>query len=226
MEFSEDTMTILRNFSGINQNIIIKQGNVLKTVSEAKNILASATISEEIPQDFGIYDLSEFIGVLSLVDTPNLNFETKDYVMISDSSGRSKIKYFFSSEETLTAPSKDITMPECEVKFQLDNDVLNKLKKACSTLGHNEVSITNENNIIKLSVVDPQNSTSNVFSIDVDGEYPEGSTFNFMLNINNLKIIPGNYDVEISSKLISQFSNPESNVKYWIAVEKSSTFSS
>ena len=170
-----------------------------------------------------MYDLNEFIGVLGLVDSPNLKFEDENMI-ISDSSGRSKIKYFYSSEDTLTTPSKDITMPEADVKFTLDVDVLNKIKRAASTLGHNEVSITGKNGIITLSVVDSQNKTSNVFEIDIDGEFAEGAVFNFILNINNLKIIPGDYNVEISSKLISQFSNSEMNIKYWIAMEKSSTF--
>ena len=223
MELSENTLTILRNFSDINQNILVKQGNVLKTISEARNVLSTAIIDDEFPKDFGIYDLNEFIGVLGLVDKPTLNFE-EDYVMISDSSGRSKIKYFYSSEDTLTTPSKDITMPSCEVKFGLETSVLDKLKRAASTLGHTEVSICGSNNAIKLSVVDSQNKTSNVFSIDVAGEYPENTEFNFILNISNLKIIPDDYEVEISSKLISQFSNSRMNMKYWIAMEKSSTF--
>jgi len=223
MELSENTLNILRNFSDINQNILINNGSVLKTISEARNVLATANVGDEFPKTFGIYDLNEFIGVLGLVDKPNLNFED-DFVTIGDSSGRSKIKYFYSSEDTLTTPSKDITMPDAEVKFKLDALVLDKIKRAASTLGHNEVSISNSNNIIKISVIDSQNKTSHAFSIDVDGEYAQDSKFNFILNISNLKIIPDDYEVEISSKLISQFSNSKINLKYWIAMEKSSTF--
>ena len=223
MELSENTMTILRNFSDINQNILVKQGNILKTISEARNVLSTAIVEDEFPKCFGVYDLNEFIGVLGLVDKPNLSFE-EDYVMISDSTGRTKIKYFYSSIDTLTTPSKDITMPEAEVTFGLEALVLDKIKRAASTLGHNEVSISGSNNVIKLSVIDSQNKTSNAFSIDVAGEYPENTNFNFILNISNLKIIPDDYEVSISSKLISQFANPKMNVKYWIALEKSSTF--
>ena len=223
MELSDNTMSVLKNFAGINPNILIKQGTTIKTISEARNVLAAANVTEEFSNEFGIYDLSEFIGVLGLVDTPNLKFED-DSVVISDSSGRSKIKYFYSSADTLTTPQKDITMPEAEVKFKLDVDTLNKIKRAASTLGHNEVSISGNNGIITLSVIDSQNKTSNAFSIDIDGEYAEGATFNFILNINNLKIITGDYDVEISSKLISQFSNSDVNVKYWIALEKNSKY--
>ena len=223
MELSDNTLSILKNFSGINQNILVRSGSTIKTISEARNVLATAQVTEDFPKDFGVYDLNEFIGVLGLVDTPNLQFED-EFVRISDSSGRSKVKYFFSSEETLTTPSKDINMPEADVSFTLDNDTLNKLKRAASTLGHEEVSISGKDGVLSLSVVDSQNMTSNAFSIDVDGTYPDGAVFNFILNINNLKIVSGDYDVKISSKLISQFTNKSTPVNYWIALEKSSTF--
>ena len=223
MEFSDNTMTIFRNFSDINQNILVKEGNILKTISEARNVLASAELEDTFPKCFGVYDLSEFIGVTNLVDKPNLSFED-EYLTISDSTGRSKIKYFYSSTDTLTTPSKDITMPFAEVSFKLESAVLDKIKRAASTLGHSEVSITDSGGSINISVVDTKNPTSNVFSIDIAGEYPEDTKFNFILNISNLKIIPDDYEVEMSSKLITQFFNPRMKVSYWIALEKSSTF--
>ena len=223
MELNDGTLQVLKNFSGINQNILIKQGNKLKTISEARTMLASAIVTEEFPKEFGIYDLNEFIGVLGLVDTPRLKFE-EDYVTVGDSTGRSKVKYFFSAEETLTTPQKDITMPEADVKFVLTNETLNKVKRAAAALGHEEVSISNKNNVLSLSVVDTKNTTSNTFSIDIDGEFDKASKFNFVLNIGNLKILPGDYDIEISSKLISQFTHKDQKVQYWIALEKTSTY--
>ena len=223
MELSENTLNVLKNFSGVNQNMMIRTGNTIKTISEARTVLATAKVSEEFPIDFGIYDLNEFIGVLSLVDTPRLDFKD-EFVVVNDSTGRSKVKYFFSSEDTLTSPQKDITMPESNVKFTLDNDTMNKLKRAASTLGHGEVSISGQDGVLSLSVVDSQNMTSNAFSIDVDGEFDKDAVFNFILSINNLKILPGDYEVAISSKLISQFSHKSLDVKYWIALEKTSTF--
>jgi len=223
MELNENTLNVLKNFSGINQNMLIRQGSTIKTISEARNVLATAEVDVEFPQDFGIYDLNEFIGVLGLVDTPRLKF-ADEYVTIGDSTGRSKVKYFFSPEETLTTPQKDINMPETEVNFVLTNDTLNKIKRAASTLGHDEVSITGKDGVLSLSVVDSQNSTSNAFSIDVDGEYPNEANFNFILSISNLKILTGDYDVNISSKLISCFSHKDLNVKYWIALEKTSSY--
>lgn len=223
MELSENTLQILRNFSGINQNLLIKSGSNIKTISEARNVVATADVTENFEKDFGIYDLNEFIGVMGLVNAPSLKFED-DFVTVSDSSGRSKVKYFYAAEETLTSPAKDVNMPDGDVKFTLDNDTLNKLKKAASTLGHNEVSIKANNGVLSLSIVENQNATSNAFSIDIDGEFKQDAVFNFIISISNLKILPGDYDVEISSKLITQFKHKEIPLKYWIALEKSSTY--
>jgi len=143
---------------------------------------------------------------------------------VSDESGRSNVKYFYSEPETLTSPKKDIVMPEADVKFKLDNDTLNKLKKAASTLGHKELSITAKDGVLSLSVVENHNATSNAFSIDIDGEFKQDAVFNFIISISNLKILPGDYEVEISSKLITQFKNKEIPLKYWIALEKTSTY--
>lgn len=223
MELKESTLSVLKNFASINPNIVIAEGNTLKTITEAKNVLAEATVEENFPKTVGVYDLSEFLGVLNLVDVPKLTFED-DYAIVSDSSGRSKVKYFFSDIEMLTTPSKSITMPSDDVKFYLDAGTLSKLKRASSTLGHTEVSVKPvSSGVIELSIVDSQNVTSNTFSIEVDGEFTE-ENFNFVLNINNMKIIDGDYDVTISSKLISNFVNKGVPIQYWIALEKSSTF--
>tara|TARA_A100001201_G_scaffold98568_2_gene84947 strand:+ start:1343 stop:2029 length:687 start_codon:yes stop_codon:yes gene_type:complete len=222
MELSENTLQILKNYAGINSNIVFNEGNNIQTISEAKNVLSAASTVEDFPQDFGIYDLNEFLNVLGLVDVPNLSFE-KDYVLISDSSGRSKVKYFFSDPDMLTSPSKKIVMPKCEVQFNLDGNTLSRIKRAAAALGHDEVSITPGDGVLTLSVVDSKNATSNTFSIDIAGDYP-AEPFNFVISISNLKIIPGDYHVAISSKLISEFSNNELGVSYWIALEKSSTY--
>ena len=221
MELSNNTLNILRNYSSINQNILIKAGSTIKTISEARNVVATANIEQEFPKDFGIYDLNEFIGVIGLVDNPTCNFED-DFVIVSNGSGRSKVKYFYAAEETLTAPTKDVTMPEADVKFKLPNDTLNQLKKAASTLGHKELSIRAKDGVLSLSIQENQNATSNAYSIDMDSEFKQDAVFNFIIDISNLKLLPGDYDVEISSKLISQFSMD--NMKYWIALEKTSTY--
>lgn len=223
MELNENTVDILKNFSGINQNLLVQEGNNIKTISEARNVVATAVVGEEFPNKFGIYDLNEFIGVLGLMDKPHLKFDD-EFVTVSDHSGRSRIKYFFSPEETLTSPTKDINMPSADVQFTFDADTISKIKRAASTLGHSEMSITGKDGALVLSVVDNANSTSNVYSIETAGEFPTDSQFNFVINIGNLKLIPGDYEVSISSKLISEFKHKEMNVRYWIALEKSSTF--
>jgi len=222
MELKDSTLSVLKNYASINPNIVIQEGNTIKTMTEARNVLSSATLDESFPQEFGIYDLNEFLGVINLVGEPRLAFE-QDYVVITDSSNRSRIKYFFSDPEMLTSPSKDVKMPSADVTFNLDQDTLNRIKRAASTLGHSELSITGKDGVLSLSVVDSQNATSNAFSIDVSGEFV-GDNFNFIFNIANLKMIPGDYEVGISSKLISHFVNKEVGIQYWIALEKTSEY--
>lgn len=223
MELSNFTMQILKNFSSINPNLVIRGGNSIMSMSEAKNVLVRATVSENFPQAFGIYDLSEFLSVLSLFDTTNLKFD-ETHVTVGDVSGRSKIKYFFSDIDMLTSPTKAIEMPNPEVKFVLDQDTLGRIKKAASALGHDQLSITPGDGVITLTVVDIDNATSNTYSIDVPGE--STGDFNFILNIKNMQMIPGNYDVSISSRLISQFNLIQEGVDltYWLALEKTSTY--
>jgi len=224
MQLSAYTMQVLKNFASINPNVVINPGSTLMTMAEAKNIIASATIPEKFTQTFGIYDLSEFLNVLNLVDQPTLTFDEKS-VAVSDQSGRAKIKYFFSDPDILTKPAKAITMPSADVTITLDQETLNNVKRAASVLGHDEMSIVGSGNNISISVVDTDNSTSNVYNIDVAGTSTLES-FNFIINISNLKMIPGDYKVEISKKLISQFTRVDDQIDlcYWVALEKSSSF--
>lgn len=222
MELTAKTLDVLKNYAGINSNIVIAKGAVVKTVSEAKNVLSSATLDTEFPRDFGIYDLNEFLSTLSLLDSPRITFD-ENYALISDGSGRSRIKYHYTNPDILTSPKKDIIMPETEVKFTLDRDTLSRVKRAASVLGHTEMSISNQNNVLVLNVIDNNDKTSNAFSIDVDGTFGD-EDFNFVFNISNLKMIEGDYEVGISSKLISHFVNKESGIEYWVALEKTSTY--
>lgn len=224
MELSSFTMQVLKNFASINSNIVIHPGNTIKTMSEAKNILGHATVPETFPQKFGIYDLPELLSILMLVDNPRIRFEPT-HMLIGDTSGRTQVKYFFSDPEMLTSPAKTIAQPAQDIKFTLDQSTLNSLKRAASALGHSEVSITPSSGAITLSVMDKDNSTSNTYSIDVDGEY-NSDQFNFIVNINNLRMIPGDYNVILASNLISQFTNTDGNLCYWVALEKSSTYRS
>lgn len=227
MKLTEYTTQVLKNFSAINSNIVFSAGDTISTISEARNVMSTATIDQQIPSDFGIFDLNEFLGVLSLVDEPQMKIEEK-YAVVGDTTGRSKIKYFFTDIDMLTTPKqsqleKAQAFTNFEVNFTLDQDTMNKIKRAVSALGHKVVSVTPSNGAIALTVLDPENSTSNTFSIEIPGTY-ESESFNFTWNIENLKILPGDYNVQLSSKLMSKWVHTEANVTYWIAIEKSSTY--
>lgn len=224
MELSDRTLSVLKNFANINSNIVFREGNVLKTISVAKNILAKVNLDEEIPREFGIYDLNEFLNVLSLVENPTLKFEEHNLI-VSDSTGLRGNTYYYSDVDMLSSPTKDVTMPESEVKFVLDTDTLNRIKRASSVLGHSTISITPDGGNIKLTVVDADDSTSNsFFTYCGECEFEEGVDFNFILNVNNLKVVNEDYQVNISSKLISNFVSLQSPIEYFIALEKTSKY--
>lgn len=217
MELNENTLNVLKNFSAINPNLIVREGGVLKTMSESKTVVAEANLDQMFPKQFGIYDVGEFLSVLNLVDGPRLRFED-NYVVIGDRTGRASIKYWYCAPEMLTTPQKDITMPECEITFTLDVDTLSKIKKASSVLGHGQVSIHRQDGVTRMTVLDEEDKTSNSFSIDVDCEFQE-EDFNFVWSIENWKMIPGDYTVSVSSKMISHFVNKENGIQYWVALK-------
>lgn len=222
MQLSTETLEVLKNFASIQPNIILNEGNVVKTIAETKNVMAVATLNQNFDQKVGIYNLDEFLSVLGLVDTPELSFDEK-FVKVADSTGRSSVKYFYTDESILTFPSSVPNMPETEVKFTLDEVTLNRVRRASAALGHEKMTITATEGGVQLSVVDGSDATSNAFSITVPGSV-ESEDFTFVMNIANLKLISGDYDVEISSRLISKFANKNSDVVYYIALEKSSTY--
>lgn len=220
MKLSDKTLTLLKNFSSINQSILFKEGNCLKTISVMKNILAEAKIEEEIPKDFGIYDLNQFLNGLNLHKNAELDFQNDSYVVIKE--GKSRSKYFFADPNVIvTPPDKDIALPSEDVCFLLDTKELDKLLKASSVYQLPDLSVVGEAGVVKLVVRDKKNDTSNEFSVIV-GETNEVFTFNF--KVENIKIIPGNYEVVVSSKLLSRFKNTGFDVTYWIALEPDSTF--
>lgn len=219
---TEQTMQVLKNYASINPNIVIESGNVIKTISEAKNVVSKSILDVEFPKTFGIFDLNEFISAMGLVDNPTLSFED-EYVLIGDSVGRTRIKYYYSDIDILTSPSKEVVMRDADVTFTLDRETLAKVRRASSVLGHNEVSVTCIDNVVCLTVNDNSDSTSNGYTVDVEGTYKH-SNFNFVFNINNLKMIEGDYDVAISSSLISHFINKQTKIEYWVALEKTSTY--
>ena len=221
MKLSDNTLTILKNFAGINNSILVKKGNKLRTISVAKNILAEADISpEEFPRDFAIYDLNQFLNGLSLHQDPEMDFSEASYLTIRE--GRRKVKYFYADPAVIISPpEKEITLPSEDVHFQLDSSSLDKLLKAAAVYQLPDFCVVGNAGVIKLVVRDKKNDTSNEYSIKV-GETDKEFIFNF--KVENIKIIPGAYDVVVSSKLLSRFTNTSFELKYYIAIEPDSTF--
>ena len=222
MKISNKTLDILKNFSEINQSILIKAGKKLKTVSALKNILAHADVEETFPQDFAIYQLNEFIGVLSTMSNPNLTFHDK-YVMLSQENGACT-KYFYAEPSVVVSPEKDITMPSEDINFTLLEKQYNDLLKMSSILQLNDILLKGcpKSNKIFLAVTNKKNDTSNDYSVQVG----EGVTepFKMFFKTENLKMVAGDYNVHISSKGISHFENMITKLDYWIALEPDSNY--
>ena len=222
MKLSESTLLLLKNFKDINQSILFKKGSKLRTMSVMKNILAEATIDEELPKDFGIYDLSQFLNGLELhkPHVPNLDFTNENHVVIHE--GRMRSKYFFADPNCIVLPpERPMTLPSEDVTFELSTGQLDKLLKAAAIYQLPDLSVVGENGVVKLVVRDKKNDTSNDFAITV-GETDKQFSFNF--KVENIKILPGNYEVVVSQKLISRFSSKNHDLTYYIALEPDSTF--
>ena len=220
MKLSDKTISVLKNFSSINQSILFKEGNKLRTISVMKNILAEATVSEDFSKDFGIYDLNQFLNGLSLHSSPELDFANDGYVVIRE--GRSRSKYFFADPNVIvTPPDKAITLPSEDVCFELSTDQLDKLLKAAAVYQLPDISAVGEAGVIKLVVRDKKNDTSNNLEIVV-GETDAEFVFNF--KVENIKVLPGTYEVVVSQKLLSRFTSKNHDLTYYIALEPDSTF--
>ena len=220
MKLSDSTLAVLKNFAGINNSILVKKGNQLRTISVAKNILAEAEIPEDFPRDVAIYDINQFLNGLSLHQDPNLDFTEDSHITIKEFKRR--VKYFYADPQVIIAPpDKEINLPTQEICFQLESNSLEKLVKAAAVYQLPDLSVIGKNNEIHMVVRDKKNDTSNEYSIYV-GETDQ--TFDLNFKMENIKIIPGPYDVIISSKLLSEFTNKQYNLKYFIALEPDSTF--
>ena len=229
MILSDNTLEVLKNFASINPNLVFKPGQRLSTISEAKTIMAKAEIVEDFPQEFGIYDLNEFLSVYGLIENPQVSFEDKS-VLISNTTGENvrtnqqKVRYFYAEQEILTTPQKDIQMPNAEVGVNITADVMAQIRKAAAVLGHTELTLSGNDGIIHASVSDGRDATSNSYELELDLENSCKNEFKFVISIPNLKLLPGDYFVSISSKLISNWVNSNYPVEYFIALEKNSVF--
>lgn len=223
MKLSSDTINLLKNFASINQGIYFKQGKTIKTVSPQKNIMAEVTVDENFPVDFGVYDLNNFLSVISLhKDDPTLNFEDKN-ILISGLKGRSKIKYRFCEPSMIVVPpEKNIVMPDPEIRFTLNAEDFDWVLRAAAVLSSPHIAIESDGEKVFVSTIDLQNDSAHTDSIEIaEGN---GDKYRMIFKTENLKMISGTYEVSLSSKGISHFKNKNKNLQYWITTEAGSKF--
>jgi len=216
MKLSKETVGLIKNFAGINSNLLLKSGNKLATISAQKNVMADAVVTETFP-DFGIYDLNEFLGAMSLFEDPELTFNDK-WVTIEQ--GGNSIKYFAAEASVLTAPQKAITFPDPEIEFNMSANMLSMIQRTASVLRASDVSIVGDGSTITVVVGDKKNATGNSYNSSVGAT---DKKFKVNLKVENLKMIPGDYAVSVSSKKISRFKGA-GDLVYYVAVEADSTF--
>ena len=213
MKLSDKTVGILKNFSTINQNILIKEGSKIRTMSTMKNILAEADVTETFPTDFGIYDLNEFLGVLTLAKDADINFDNQAF--LTAASGSTKIKYFYSDPSILTTPPETFNAPECDVTFDVSSSVLSSVLKASAVMQLPDIVMKSEGSGVEVTATDLKNTSSNNYAEVLDAV---GSSFEFRFKADNLKMIPGDYTVQASTSAgVSNWKGAEAS--YWIAME-------
>ena len=228
MKLSNDTVTVLKNFSTINQNLVINPGKNISTMSAMKNIVAKATVTEDFPQAFAIYDLNEFLSALSLFENPDLDFK-EDFVVMTETGSKGKsLKYWYSDPSVVTTPAKEITMPSSEVTFTFSSDLLSDVTKAAAVIGAPDMVLEGMDlGTAILKVTDKKNDTANNYAVGVDVNHEDSDklvSYKFWFKVENLRLLPGSYDVKVSSKNISYFKNTNVDVEYFIALEPESTY--
>jgi len=217
MKISTNTVNVLKNFAKINPSILIQEGNTLKTISPSKTIMAKANVDTNFSNKFAIYNLDRFLSTMSLFTDPELKFGDR---LVSIVEGERKTDYVYADEATITkAPEKEINLPSVDVTFTLTNEHLKDVEKAAGVLGLPEILVVGDGSTVFLQAADSKNPSGDVYSIKI-GE--TNKTFKAIFKAENIKIIPGEYEVSISSRGISHFNGKEA--EYWIAVEQSSSF--
>jgi hypothetical protein len=217
MKFDSRTLNILKNFSSINPSIMFTPGNTLATISPTKTVMARATIAENVPSPFGIYDLSKFLGTISMFDSPELDIQ-ENHMTISEKG--SKCHYTFTDPSLIVIPpSKQITLPNPEVNFTLAAEDLQKVQRALGVLSLPEIAVVGDGTYISLKAIDTKGASNDDFGVRV-GE--TSNVFKMVFRSENIKVMSETYNVSISSKGLSHFKG--NDVEYYIAVESSSTF--
>lgn len=217
MKLSKETQEIFKNFAVINANLMLREGNKLASMSENKTIIAEAAVAEQFPQQFGIYDVNEFLGVLSLFNDPDLSFNS-DVVIIKE--GKNQIKYKAAEESTLKTPSKAITFPEAEISFNLTASDLQHIIKSASILKVSDVSFIGASGTLTALVIDKKNPLTNKFEIAIG---TTDKTFTANMKVENFKMLPGSYSVDIAKMKICRFKSTTSDLTYYVAVENDSS---
>ena len=221
MKLSEKTISLLENFSSINQSILVKKGSKLRTISVMKNILAEADVDENFEKDFGIYDLPQFLNGVNLMNDPDIDLKHESYMILREGQ-TTKVKFAFADPDVIISPpEKGIELPSADVTFQLDSIQLQKLLKASSVYQLPDLAAVGNGKEITLTVRDKKNDNSNEFSLKVG---KTDSVFEFNFKIENIKLIPGSYEVKISRKNLAKFTNRNYNLDYFIALEPDSTY--
>mgnify|MGYP003123973357 CR=1 FL=1 len=222
MQISKQTIEVLKNFASINSNILIKPGNQIKTISNYKNVLAQATVEETFPVEFGVWDLNKMLGVISLFDSPTLDFDDK-YVTIWG--GESSVKYYYSEPKLLTTVTKELKMPEAVVFASLDEEDVKEIQKAASVLQLPDIKISSNNlgGDIVLTVMDRKDPSSNEYSFTI-GDIADEAEFNFHFKVENLKMLVGDYNLQICENSVAKFESRNLDLTYWIAMEPDSNY--
>ena len=221
MKVSSQTLSVLKNFSEINENILVKPGNTITTISTLKNVLAQATIDERFEQEFGIYKLPEFLRSVELFEKPELNFNGGQYVTIKDEKYGQAIKYFFADASVLVTPSKTIELPDRYVTFQFTKEKFERLMKGANSLQLPDIALKGADGKMTITASDKKNKSSNEYSVSLGDT---DKNFTVFFRMENFKQIEDDYDVAISEKGLAHFIGRNRQVQYWIAVEKDSVF--
>jgi hypothetical protein len=219
---SKNTLAILKNFASMNSNILVKPGNVIKTITPSKNGMGEAEVDETFDVEFGIWDLNKFLGVISLFNSPSLEFNDK-FVTITGANG-SSVKYFYSEPRLLTVPTKQVNMPSVAISVDLSEKTFSDLQKASSVLQLPDLSFTNVDDKIFAIVHDINDPTTNSYKVEVGDLKDNSCNFSFNFKMENIRLLPGNYKIDFAKNVVGQFTHEMLNLTYWFAMENTSTY--
>lgn len=218
MKLSKKTIDVLKAFNPINSNILFVPGKTIKTISVAKNIIASAEVEEDFPQEFGIYNLSEFLGALSLFKDPDVTFSEKVIQIRDGQDPKFSLKYVGAAKEILVYPDKDVKIPPFDVEFDISQDQLNSILKGATVIGAPDMQVIGSESGLFVKVCDRKSPTTNDFQIQLSDQ-PQTADFTYSLKIENIKLYPGDYSVSICGKGLSRWVNSDAKVTIFIALE-------